>query len=318
MKRRVLIVDDEEAIRKSLQRILDYEGYESILAGSAEEAIRAAENDHPDLILLDIKMPRMDGMEVLARLREFSQVPVVMISGHGTIATAVEATRLGAFDFLEKPLERERILLVLRNALAQRKLSEENRDLRRRVENRFQMVGRSAAMKSLREAIAKAAPTSATVLITGESGVGKELVAREIHRLSKRQWEPFIQVNCAAIPEDLIESELFGHEKGSFTGASAKQIGKFVQADGGTIFLDEIGDMSPRTQAKVLRVLQSGEVEPVGGARVFTVDVRVLAATNHDLDKAIEAKTFREDLFFRLNVIPMHCSPLRERRTSPN
>ncbi len=314
MKRRVLIVDDEEAIRKSLQRILDYEGYESILAGSAEEAIRAAENDHPDLILLDIKMPRMDGMEVLARLREFSQVPVVMISGHGTIATAVEATRLGAFDFLEKPLERERILLVLRNALAQRKLSEENRDLRRRVENRFQMVGRSAAMKSLREAIAKAAPTSATVLITGESGVGKELVAREIHRLSKRQWEPFIQVNCAAIPEDLIESELFGHEKGSFTGASAKQIGKFVQADGGTIFLDEIGDMSPRTQAKVLRVLQSGEVEPVGGARVFTVDVRVLAATNHDLDKAIEAKTFREDLFFRLNVIPMHCSPLRERR----
>ena len=314
MKRRVLIVDDEEAIRKSLQRILEYEGYEAILAASAEEAIRAAENDHPDLILLDIKMPRMDGMEVLTRLREFSQVPVVMISGHGTIATAVEATRLGAFDFLEKPLERERILLVLRNALAQRKLSEENLDLRRRVENRFQMVGRSAAMKSLREAIAKAAPTSATVLITGESGVGKELIAREIHRLSKRQWEPFIQVNCAAIPEDLIESELFGHEKGSFTGASAKQIGKFVQADGGTIFLDEIGDMSPRTQAKVLRVLQSGEVEPVGGARVFTVDVRVIAATNHDLDKAIEAKTFREDLFFRLNVIPIHCSPLRERR----
>jgi two-component system nitrogen regulation response regulator NtrX len=314
VKPRILVVDDEEAIRKSLQRILDYEGYESILAASAEEALRAAETDRPDLILLDIKMPRMDGLEVLARLREFSTVPVVMISGHATVATAVEATKLGAFDFLEKPLERERILLILRNALERERLSEENRELRSRLERSYEMVGSSRAMQALHEAIERAAPTNATVLITGESGVGKELVAREIHRLSQRCDRPFVQVNCAAIPEDLIESELFGHEKGAFTGATARQTGKFVQAGGGTIFLNEIGDMSPRTQAKVLRVLQNGEVEPVGAAKTLTVDVRVLAATNHDLDRAIADGRFREDLFFRLNVIPIRCPPLRDRR----
>jgi two-component system nitrogen regulation response regulator NtrX len=314
MKRRILVVDDEEAIRKSLQRILDYEGYESILAASAEEGLKAVEAERPDLILLDIKMPRMDGLELLAKLREKHSVPVIMISGHATVATAVEATKLGAFEFLEKPLERDRVLLILRNALEQSRLAEENRELRGRLERGYEMVGGSPAMKTLRQAIERAAPTNATVLVTGESGVGKELVAREIHRLSQRCDLAFIQVNCAAIPEDLIESELFGHEKGSFTGATARQTGKFVQADGGTIFLDEIGDMSPRTQAKVLRVLQNGEVEPVGAAKTLTVDVRVLAATNHDLESAITAGTFREDLFFRLNVIPIRCPPLRDRR----
>ena len=314
MKGRILVVDDEEAIRKSLQRILKYEGYDPVCVPSPEEALEAVRSAEPDLILLDIKMPRMDGMEVLSRIRKQSRVPVVMISGHGTITTAVEATKLGAFDFLEKPLERERVLLVLRNALNQGRLSEENRELRRRVDKQFEIIGDSPSMVSLREEIARAAPTSATVLITGESGVGKELVAREIHRLSQRNGKSFVQVNCAAIPEELIESELFGHEKGAFTGATSRQIGKFVQADDGTILLDEIGDMSPRTQAKVLRVLQNGEVEPVGSPRTLTVDVRVLAATNHDLEAAIREGKFREDLFFRLNVIPVRCKPLRERR----
>ena len=314
MKARILVVDDEEGIRIALRRILDYEGYESFLAATPEEGLQAAERDRPDLVLLDVKMPRMDGLEVLARLRKFTPVPVIVISGHGTIATAVEATRLGAFDFLEKPLEQERTLLAVRNALDRGRLSEENRELRDRLESRHQMVGDSPAMRALRETIGRAAPTHATVLITGESGVGKELVARAIHGGSQRGDKPFIQVNCAAIPEELIESELFGHEKGSFTGATSRQIGKFVQADGGTVFLDEIGDMSPRTQAKVLRVLQDGEVEPVGAAKTFQVDVRVLAATNHDLEAAIAAGEFREDLFFRLNVIPIVCPPLRDRR----
>ena len=272
------------------------------------------ERERPDLVLLDVKMPGLDGLEVLRKLRELDELlPVVMISGHGTVSTAVEATKLGAFDFLEKPLSSERILLSLRNALNQRRLSTENRRWRRAAEVRHEMVGASPALSQVTEQLRRAAPVRSAVLIRGESGVGKELVARAIHRNSPRARERFVQVNCAALPEDLIESELFGHEKGSFTGATEKQVGKFEQADRGTIFLDEVGDMSLRTQAKVLRVLQEGEVERLGSARTIRVDVRVLAATNKDLDAAIESGAFREDLFFRLNVIPIRVPPLRDR-----
>jgi two-component system, NtrC family, nitrogen regulation response regulator NtrX len=265
-------------------------------------------------VFLDVRMPGMDGLEVLGRVKSFTdQIPVVIISGHGTVATAVEATKLGAFDFIEKPLATDRVLLTIRNALGQRRLREENRSLRGAEEARQRVVGNSPALLEVIEAVHRAAPTNATVLIQGESGVGKELVARMIHRESLRSRERFVQVNCAAIPDDLIESELFGHEKGSFTGATEKQIGKFEQADRGTIFLDEVGDMSLRTQAKVLRVLQEGEVERVGSARTLKVDVRVVAATNKELEKEIEKGTFREDLFFRLSVVPILVPPLRER-----
>jgi len=310
----VLVADDEEDIRSSLKMILEYEGIEILEAANGPDALQRVKSARPDAVLLDIKMPRMDGLEVLAKLRQSDpELPVVMISGHGTIATAVEATRLGAFDFMEKPLERDRVLLVLRNALEQRRLREENRDLRLSFEERFRMVGDSPALRAVQEAVTRAAPTRAAVLITGESGTGKELVARAIHDTSTRADRPFVKVNCAAIPEELIESELFGHVKGSFTGATRDQTGKFVQADGGTIFLDEVGDMSLKTQAKVLRVLQDGEVEPVGAARTLTVDVRVVAATNKQLSDEIAAGRFREDLYFRLNVVPIHLSPLRER-----
>ena len=313
-KPRILVVDDEEDIRSSLRRILEYEGMAMAEASSAREGLDRLATDHPDAVLLDIKMPRMDGLEARAEIRKHdADLPVVMISGHGTVATAVEATRLGAFDFMEKPLERDRVLLVLRNALERRRLEEENRDLKLTFEERFRIVGDSAALRQVQEEISKAAPTRASVLITGESGTGKELVARAIHRNSTRSAKPFIKVNCAAIPEELIESELFGHIKGSFTGATRDQTGKFVQADGGTIFLDEIGDMSMRTQSKVLRVLQDGDVEPVGAAKSLTVDVRVIAATNKSLPEEIEAGRFREDLYFRLNVIPIFIPPLRER-----
>ncbi len=267
-----------------------------------------------DAVLLDIKMPGMDGLETLERIaaRE-APPPVLMISGHGDIATAIECTRRGAVDFLEKPLQRERVLVSVRNAVAGNRLRAENDRLRRQVEEESVLVGASEPMRRLRAEVARAAPTSATVLILGESGTGKELVAREIHRGSKVSGGPFIQVNCAAIPEELIESELFGHEKGSFTGAVRKQIGKFVEADGGTIFLDEVGDMSARAQAKVLRVLEAGEVEPVGAAKIGRVDVRVIAATNRDLSESIRGGRFREDLFFRLNVVPLTTPPLRER-----
>jgi two-component system nitrogen regulation response regulator NtrX len=259
-------------------------------------------------------MPGMDGIEVLDRLRSMNEtLPVVVISGHGTIGTAVEATKKGAFDFIEKPFASERVLVSLRNALDQRRLRDENRSLKKAVEVRHQMIGDSAALKQVMAAVSRAAPTNATVLIQGESGVGKELVARTIHRNSLRSRERFVQVNCAAIPEELIESELFGHEKGSFTGATEKQIGKFEQADRGTIFLDEVGDMSAKTQAKVLRVLQEGEVERLGSARTIKVDVRVIAATNKNLEEEIEKGHFREDLYFRLAVIPIHVPPLRER-----
>jgi two-component system nitrogen regulation response regulator NtrX len=256
-------------------------------------------------------MPEMDGLELLKALRERGyEMPVLVISGHADVATAVEATRRGAFDFFEKPLQRERVLVALRNAIESYRLQNENRSLRQEADT---LIGAAASMRRLRETIDRAAPTPATVLITGESGTGKELVARAIHQLSARKDRPLVQVNCAAIPEELIESELFGHEKGSFTGAVRKQIGKFVAADGGTIFLDEIGDMSARTQAKVLRVLQNGEVEPVGAERTVTVDVRVVAATNRDLEDEIKAGRFREDLFYRLNVIPVRTPALRER-----
>jgi two-component system nitrogen regulation response regulator NtrX len=256
----------------------------------------------------------MDGLEVLDRLRAMNEtVPVVVISGHGTISTAVEATKKGAFDFVEKPFATEKVLVSLRNALDSRRLRDENRSLKKAVEVRHQMIGDSSALKQVMAAVGRAAPTNATVLIQGESGVGKELVARTIHRNSLRGRERFVQVNCAAIPEELIESELFGHEKGSFTGATEKQVGKFEQADRGTIFLDEVGDMSPKTQAKVLRVLQEGEVERLGSARTNKVDVRVIAATNKNLEEEIEKGHFREDLYFRLAVIPIQVPPLRER-----
>jgi two-component system, NtrC family, nitrogen regulation response regulator NtrX len=314
MKPRILVVDDEAAIRESMRMILEYEGYEFIGAPSGQDAIVAVERDAPDLVFLDIKMPGMDGLEVLTRIKALSeQLPVVMISGHGTVGTAVEATKLGAFDFIEKPLASDRILLTVRNAVDQSRLRDENRSLRRAIEVRHEMVGTSPLLKRIVDAVRRAAPTTATVLIQGESGVGKELVARMIHRNSLRSRERFVQVNCAAIPDELIESELFGHEKGSFTGATEKQIGKFEQADKGTIFLDEVGDMSLKTQAKVLRVLQEGEVERVGSSRTLKVDVRVIAATNKDLEKEIEKGNFREDLFFRLSVIPIHVPPLRER-----
>ncbi len=311
----VLLADDEEDIRSSLRMILEYEGYAILEASSGPEALRKTEESRPDAVLLDIKMPRMDGLEVLAEIRKRGlEPPVIVVSGHGTIATAVEATRLGAFDFMEKPLERDRVLLVLRNAIERRRLEEENRTLRLSFEERFRIVGDSPLLRRVQDELARAAPTKASVLITGESGTGKELVARAIHRNSTRAGKAFVKVNCAAIPEELIESELFGHEKGAFTGATRDQSGKFVQADGGTIFLDEIGDMSLKTQSKVLRVLQDGEVEPVGAARSFTVDVRVIAATNKDLPAEIEAGAFREDLYFRLNVVPVSLPPLRERR----
>ncbi len=315
MAQRILVVDDESGIRDALRMILEYEGYVVSAAADGQEALSELDARPAAAVLLDIKMPGMDGLEVLDRIvsRE-SAPPVLMISGHGDIATAVECTRRGAVDFLEKPPQRERILVSLANALARGSLQAENEQLRKRLEEDSVLVGQSPPMQRLREEIARAAPTGATVLIQGESGTGKELVAREIHRASRVANGPFVQVNCAAIPEELIESELFGHEKGSFTGAIRRQVGKFVEADGGTIFLDEIGDMSARAQAKVLRVLEVGEVEPVGAARVRRVTVRTLAATNRDLPAWIREGRFREDLYFRLNVVPVHTPPLRDRK----
>ena len=315
MKSRILVIDDEAEIRRSVRMILEYEGYDVIEASSGPEGVALTEKESPDLIFLDVKMPGMDGLEALQRLKASNDaIPVVIISGHGTVSTAVEATKAGAFDFIEKPLASERVLVTIRNALDQTRLVDENRTLRRAAESRHQMVGESPALRQVWDAVKRAAPTNATVLLLGESGVGKELVARSIHRNSLRSRDRFVQVNCAAIPEELIESELFGHEKGSFTGATEKQIGKFEQADRGTIFLDEVGDMSAKTQAKVLRVLQEGEVERLGSARTIKVDVRVIAATNKDLEQEIEKGTFREDLYFRLSVVPIRVPPLRDRR----
>ena len=312
---RILIVDDEADIRSSLKMILEYEEMETIEAPDGKKALELIESSPPDAMLLDIKMQGMDGLEVLAELgRRQVGFPIVMISGHGTISTAVEATRLGAFDFMEKPLERDRVLLVLRNALDRKKLEDEVREYRTDAEEKYRLVGESKALAAIQQEVVRVAPTQASVLITGESGTGKELVARAVHRNSKRAEQSFVKVNCAAIPEELIESELFGHVKGSFTGATKDQDGKFVRADGGTLFLDEIGDMSMKTQAKVLRALQDGEIEPVGAAKTVHVDVRVVAATNKTLPEEIEAGNFREDLYFRLNVVPLHLPPLRDRR----
>jgi two-component system, NtrC family, nitrogen regulation response regulator NtrX len=315
MKARILVVDDEAEIRRSLRMILEYEGYDVQEASSGPEAIALVEREPPDFAFLDIKMAGLDGLETLQKIRQTNEsLPIVMISGHGTVSTAVEATKLGAFDFIEKPLASERVLVTIRNAIDKTRLQDENRSLKRAVEARHQMVGESVSLRHIWDAIKRAAPTNATALLLGESGSGKELVARAIHRNSLRSRERFVQVNCAAIPEELIESELFGHEKGSFTGATEKQIGKFEQADRGTIFLDEVGDMSAKTQAKVLRVLQEGEVERLGSARTIKVDVRVIAATNKDLEAEIEKGNFREDLYFRLSVIPIRVPPLRDRR----
>jgi len=316
-KARILVIDDEANIRKSLKMILEYEGYTFFEAADGEEGLRAIEETVGlDIVLLDIKMPGgLDGLDVLREIKSKPVSPeVIMISGQGTIQTAVEATKSGAFEFLEKPLHRDRVLLSIRNALAQTKLQRENLDLRKKAEKHYELIGNHPLMKKLWKEIQTAAPTNATVLIHGESGTGKELIARAIHAQSLRAKESFVQVNCAAIPEELIESELFGHEKGSFTGATERKTGKFEQADGGTIFLDEIGDMSLKTQSKVLRVLEEGEIQRVGSSRVQKVDVRVIAATNKDLRAEIEKQTFREDLYFRLNVVPIRSAALREKK----
>jgi two-component system, NtrC family, nitrogen regulation response regulator NtrX len=314
MKTRILVVDDEPAIRDTMRMILEYEGHDVLTAGSGQEALTVVERETPDIVFLDIKMPGLDGLEVLSRLRGMNdQLPVVIVSAHGTASTALEAGRLGAFRFIEKPLSKEYVLDAVREGVELGTLRRENRTLRSALETRHQLVGESTTLKSIMDQVRRAAPTNATVLILGESGVGKELVARAVHRNSLRAKERFVQVNCAAIPEELIESELFGHERGAFTGATEKQTGKFEMADRGTIFLDEVADMSAKTQAKVLRVLQEGEVERLGSSKTIKVDVRVIAATNKDLDEEIAEGRFREDLYFRLSVIPISVPPLRER-----
>jgi two-component system nitrogen regulation response regulator NtrX len=316
MKPTVLIVDDEAGVRSALGGVLRDEGYAVDAVESGEACLDRVGRTPYDVIVLDIWLPGIDGLATLQRLRERRvDALIVMISGHGNIESAVRAIKLGAFDFVEKPLSLEKTVLVVGNAVRQRRLEAENRALRAHVDKRLTMVGESYLMAQLREQIAMAAPTNGRVLIMGENGTGKELVARSIHALSRRRSGPFVEVNCAAIPEELIESELFGHVKGAFTGALADRRGKFELADGGTLFLDEIGDMSLKTQAKVLRALQEQVVEPVGGAASVKVDVRVLAATNKDLPSEIRAGRFREDLYFRLNVIPVFVPPLRDRDT---
>src|SRR5262250_3167869 len=310
----VLIVDDEAGIRDSLAGILGDEGYSASSVGSGEACLEVLHKNTFDVVLLDIWLPGIDGMETLTKIRELENSPeIIMISGHGNIETAVRATKLGAYDFLEKPLSIERTLIVVKNAIDAKNLQRENIDLKKQLQAKSVIVGDSIPMKALRQQIAVMAPTNGRVLIYGESGTGKELVARALHAASLRVKGPFVEVNCAAIPEELIESELFGHIKGSFTGASEDKIGKFQKADGGTLFLDEVGDMSLKTQAKVLRVLEEQRFEPVGGSQTVRVDVRVIAATNKDLDKEIARGAFRQDLFYRLNVIPFFVPPLRDR-----
>lgn len=310
--RKILLVDDEAAIRRSLGGILSDEGYEVSLAVSGEEALSKLAEEAPDLVLLDIWLPGIDGLMVLAKIKaQQPNLPVIMISGHGNVENAVKATRLGAFDFIEKPLDMDKTLLTLRNALKLLRLTEENRLLRGDAPA---LLGQSPAITAMREAIATVAPTSSWVLITGENGTGKELVANAIHRMSNRAAGPMVEVNCAAIPEDLIESELFGHEKGAFTGADSRRQGRFDMAHGGTLFLDEIADMSLKTQAKILRILQEQRFERVGGHRTINVDVRILAATNKNLAEEMAAGRFREDLYYRLNVVPINVPPLRERK----
>jgi len=314
MKPKLLIVDDEEGIRRSLSAVLSEEGYEVEAVASGEECLQRLADRPFDLVFLDVWLEGIDGLESLERIRQAGHsAMVVMISGHGNIETAVRATKLGAFDFIEKPLALEKISVVVKNALEHLRLTNENRRLREELGSRFQVIGDSVPTKALRQQIALTAPTNGRVLIYGESGTGKEVVARALHAASHRAARQFVEVNCAAIPEELIESELFGHIRGSFTGASADKVGKFQRADGGTLFLDEVGDMSHRTQSKVLRVLEEQTVEPVGSNQSFRVDVRVIAATNKKLEDEISHDRFREDLFYRLNVIPFVIPPLRER-----
>ena len=311
----ICIVDDEPGILKTLSELLEDEGYQVTSAKSGTDALDVIRQDPPDLVFLDIWMPDLDGLEVLKRVRQqFPNMMVIVMSGHGSIETAVQATKLGAYDYLEKPLDSEKIAILVRNALHQRKLEEENLNFRIQVERHLQLVGDSSVMNKLREQIAAAAPTHSRVLIFGENGTGKELVARSIHRQSLRHQRPFVEVNCAAIPETLIETELFGHERGAFTGAVAQKRGKFDSADGGTLFLDEIGDMSLATQAKLLRVLQEQQFTRVGGNKLIKVNVRVIAASNKDLRQEIEKGNFREDLYYRVNVLPIEVPPLRARR----
>ncbi len=316
MSKRVLIVDDEESIRNSLEKLLSYEKYKTYTAAEGKSGLETIADERIDIVLLDIKMPGMDGLDVLQKIKEMrGDLPVVIISGHGTIATAVEATKLGAFDFIEKPIDLERLLLTIRNGIKQGELARQNVQLRKRVGAKTTIIGEHPTIIAIMETIRRVAPTNARVLIMGENGSGKELVARKLHELSNRAVEPFVEVNCAAIPEDLIESELFGHEKGSFTGAISQRIGKFELADGGTLFLDEVGDMSLSAQAKVLRVLQESVFERVGGTETKRVDVRVIAATNKDLLEEAGRGNFREDLYYRLNVVPIRIASLRERRS---
>ncbi|MEK6576644.1 MAG: sigma-54 dependent transcriptional regulator, partial [Nitrospirota bacterium] len=315
MAENILIVDDEKSILTILSAVLIDEGYQVLTAAGGNDALRIIKKETPPIVLLDIWMADMDGIETLRRIKAlFPGVIVIMMSGHGSIETAVKATKLGAYDYIEKPLSLEKVVLIIRHALREKKLEEENKALRSRIEKRFDLIGDSAALGRLKELIKTAGPTNSRVLISGENGTGKELVARRIHLYSSRADRPFIEVNCAAIPETLIESELFGHEKGAFTGAVEMKRGKFELADGGTLFLDEIGDMSLATQAKVLRVLQEQRFNRVGGSKTIQVDVRVIGASNKHLAEEIKKGNFREDLYYRLNVIPLHIPPLRERK----
>lgn len=315
MYQTILVVDDEESICQALKGILSDEGYEIITAMSGEECLDIVEEELPDLVLLDIWLPGIDGIETLTKIKaKYPQIQVIMISGHGTIESAVKSTKLGAYDFIEKPLSLEKVVLTVDHALNLARLEEENKLLKGKIEHDYELTGNSKLITELKEMIQIIAPTNAWILIMGENGTGKELVARSLHRLSKRSDKPFVEVNCAAIPEELIESELFGHEKGSFTGATAKKRGKFDLANGGTLFLDEVADMSLKAQAKILRILQEKKFERVGGTKFIETDVRVLAATNKNLETEMEDGRFRQDLYYRLNVIPLVVPPLRERK----
>lgn len=313
-RKSVLIVDDEEGIRESLSGILEDEGYDVQTASSGEDALAITKEHMPDIVFLDVWLPEMDGIELLSRLKEIdANIPVIMISGHGNIETAVKATRLGAYDFLEKPLSLEKVIITAKRALERKILEEENRSLKENIIKKYRLIGDSEKMRTLRQQIEMAAQSNSRVLILGESGTGKELVARLLHDRSQRARGPFVEVNCAAIPQELIESELFGHEKGAFTGATERKSGKFELADKGTLFLDEIGDMTLQTQAKVLRVIETQTFQRVGGSKNIKVDVRIIAATNKNLIEEVKNGNFREDLYFRLNVIPIIVPPLRER-----
>jgi len=315
MNQNILIIDDERNIRRTLDMILSGEGYQVFTCASAQAGLDVLKKDRIHLVLLDIVMPEINGLDLLPKLLEVRpNLAIIMISGHGSVQNAVLAIKRGAYDFLEKPLDRDKVLMAISRALQTRKLAAENRHLKQQIEGRYEMVGQSPALTEIRNQIARVAPTNGRVLILGESGTGKELIARAVHKMSHRAKNSFIKVNCAAIPEELIESELFGSDRGAFTGAVKTRDGKFLQADRGTLFLDEIGDMSLSVQAKVLRALEQGEFERVGGAKTFRVDVRVIAATNKNLHAEVEQGKFREDLYFRLNVVPLTAPPLRERR----